>query len=481
MKNVFALIAFAFVFTLACNKAGTVPIQEEENLGWHTVSLNATVDSDVTKTVYEGDKTFAWTTGDKISVLMNNGSENRFFTFEAAAGGSASAVFSGEVLSGYDYFGSKEDGTKWALYPASDSHEFHNDWTETDSYKILFHIPSEIDLSTNFSANIPMKAIGDGDNNYSFSPIAAAFKFTFKVAEGISKVKLTVSRSSSYYLSGKFPFRNSDGGFIAYERRNSRGTEVGEISIIRNVETVGTEHIATFYIPYRIWQNITPTIRLYNMDNDYTLFAGTAKSPMQASDQTHIKIIPTADLTAKGLGSPFVLGSGIDWSEVDMYPLDGEKEYYPGTEKVVAWKVKSDASNIYLFYKIPKTESRVNKGGYVVAAFDTDNNTSTGGTEKYGLGVGMEYYNYSYPFTNESEDPVAFRSGSSGDNYSWDGSEWKSTGTSPRVSGTLNGDYVYVETILPRASIGSPASSTIIRLNVGLNSYPAGAQTITLL
>ena len=477
-RTIFLITLVAFVAT-ACNKSDISSVQNEKT-GWNMVTLNASVDSELTKTAYADDTDFSWTTGDQISVLMNNGTENKFFTLTASSGGSASTTFSGPVLDGYDNFGSAEDGTKWALYPASDEHEFHNDWTESDSYKILFHVPSEIDLSTNFSANIPMKAIGDDGNNYSFSPIAAAFKLTFKVAAGINKVKLVVSRSSSYYLSGKFPFRNTDGGFIAFERRNSRGTEVGEISIIRNVETIGSDHIATFYLPYRIWQNLTPSIRLYNMDNGYTIYSATAKSAIQANDQTHIKIFPTADFTAKGLGSQYILGTGIDWSEVDMYTSDPEKEYFPGTAKVVAWKAKTDASNIYLFYKIPKTESRVKSDGYVVAAFDTDNDDSTGGSEKYGLGAGMEYYYYAYPFTNASGDPVTFRSGSSGAIYSWSGSAWDSTGNQVTTYGTLVGDYVYVEAVLPRSFIGSPASSSEIRFNAGLNSYPAGAQTITL-
>lgn len=42
------------------------------------------------------------------------------------------------------------------------------------------------------------------------------------------------------------------------------------------------------------------------------------------------------------------------------------------------------------------------------------------------------------------------------------------------------GDYVYIESVLPRASLGSLASSTELRIDAGLNSKPAGAQTITL-
>lgn len=486
MKQFISFALLACLVAISCNKnnnAIEVPEGNNPKTGWHTVTISAKAPEAETKTAYDSDKTFSWTAGDKISVLMNNGTEEQFFTFSVVSPGNASSDFIGEVLDGYDTFGSVSDGTKWALYPASNEHEFHDDWTETDAYKILFHIPSVIDLSENFSANIPMKAIGDDSNNYVFSPITAAFKFTFKLADGISKVRLKVSRSSSYYLSGKMPFRSTDGEFLAFEQRQSRGSLIGEITITRSVETVGSDKVATFYIPYRIYQALTPTIQLYNADNDYTIYTGTAKSAITASDQKRITVLPTADLTAKGLGSPYILGTGIDWAKVDMYPDDSSKEAFPSNNasQVVEWKASSDANNIYLFYKIPVTESRVYSNGYVVASFDTDNDSSTGGEANYSLGGGMEYYNYSFPFPDKT-NPVTFYSGIYGSNkmYAWGGSSWTSGGTAAATYGKVLGDYVYVETSLPRTSIGSPASGTQIKVNVGLNSYPAGAQTITM-
>lgn len=483
MKKTLFIIASIALLSTACNKSDVVPYQEK-NLGTHVVSINASADSEMTKTAYAGDKTFSWTAGDKISVLMNNGTTNKFFTLTAASGGSASTTFSGPVDDGYDYFGSVADGTKWALYPASDNHEYHEDWTEADAYKILFDLPREVDLSTSFSANIPMKAIGDGENNYSFKPITATFKFTFKVADGISKVKLTVSRASGYYLSGMMPFRTTDGEYLAFEQRQGRGTMYGDVSITRSVETVGSEHVATFYVPYRIYQALkTPTVALRNADNGYTLFSGTATTDITPSDQKRLTIVPTADLTAKGLGSP-ILGSGIDWSTVDMYPLDGEKEYFPSSSsKITAWKFKSDATNVYFFYKIPTTMDRAHSGGYIVASFDTDNSDASGGDPSYGHGGGMEYFNYCYPFTNASGDPVTFVwgvSNGSPTNKAWTGSGWSSSGTKPISYGAIMDGDIYVETVLPRTSIGAPTSGATIRVNTSVNSYPVGAQTVTL-
>lgn len=488
MKKFFvSIIAIVSVVTLSCNKAEVnveMPIPE----GWHKVSIKADAfipNDDDTKTAYASDRYFSWTTGDKISVLMNNGSVNKFFTLTAASGGSATADFSGPVEDGFDNFGSVADGTKWALYPASDNHEYHEDWTEADAYKILFDLPSEVDLSTNFSANIPMKAIGDGSNNYSFKPISATFKFTFKVAAGISKVKLHVSRPESYYLSGMMPFRTTDGEYLAFEKRQSRGTMYGDVSIIRSVETIGSERVATFYVPYRIYQKLkTPTITLTNMDNGYMIFTGTMSDGITANDQKRLTIVPTADVTANGLGSPYILGTGIDWGKVDMYPADDGKDAFPSSgSKIIEWKFTSDASNVYFFYKIPSDMDRAHSGGYIVASFDTDNDADTGGDPSYSHGGGMEYFNYCYPFTNSSGSPVTFAWGvvnASPANKAWSGSEWTSAGTKPLSYGVLREGYIYVETILPRTSIGSPSAGATIRVNTSVNSYPTGAQTVTL-
>lgn len=489
-KIIVSIVAFVSFFVFSCSKSevnvGT-PIPE----GWHKVSIKADTfipEYDVeTKTAYASDMYFSWTTGDKISVLMNNGVENKFFTLTAVSGGSATADFTGAVEEGYDYFGSVADGTKWALYPASDNHEYHEDWTEADAYKILFDIPREIDLSTNLSANIPMKAIGDGSNNYSFKPISATFKFTFKLAAGISKVKLHISRPEGYSLSGMMPFRNTDGEYLAFEKRQSRGTVYGDVSITTSVETVGSDHLATFYVPYRIWQKLkTPTITLTNMDNDCVIFTGTMTDGITANDQKRLTIVPTADVTAKGLGNEYIIALGIDWGAVDMYPADDSKDAFPSSgSKITEWKFTSDATNVYFFYKIPADMDRAYKSGYIVASFDTDNDAATGNTsekEKYGHGVGFEYYNYVYPFSNDSVGTPTFNSGRSGDNYSWTGDAWSGGSSSKSAStyGVLRGGNIYVETSLPRTTIGSPTSGATIRVNTSVNSYPAGAQIVTL-
>ena len=74
----------------------------------YTVSANTTV----TKTDYDSDGKFEWSDGDAISVLFNNGTDNKFFTLTLTDGaGTNTASFSGEVETGYEIGGT--DGNQW--------------------------------------------------------------------------------------------------------------------------------------------------------------------------------------------------------------------------------------------------------------------------------------------------------------------------------------------------------------------------------
>ena len=103
MKKICILLFTAVAF-VACNKVSEtiinepveVPVNNDIPAGYHLVTLSAAqaeaVDED-TKTTYANDKVFSWTSGDEISVLFNDGSTNRFFTFSTTGTGA-----SGDIL-----------------------------------------------------------------------------------------------------------------------------------------------------------------------------------------------------------------------------------------------------------------------------------------------------------------------------------------------------------------------------------------------
>ena len=98
MKKFIYIFALVGLVAASCSK---VPVTEIDNqapaTGTYTYVLNASMPDEITKTTYAGDKTFAWSTGDQISVLFHKGDDNKFFTLTTAKGGSASAKFEGEI------------------------------------------------------------------------------------------------------------------------------------------------------------------------------------------------------------------------------------------------------------------------------------------------------------------------------------------------------------------------------------------------
>ena len=479
MKKLLYILAIAGILAVSCTKEPTANDAPKTNTYTFVLNASADIDTefvDATKTAYANDKTFSWTAGDKISVLFHKDSDNKFFTLTADAGGSATATFRGEVTDGYT-IGASDDGTKWALYPASDEHVYNPSYDWSDAYRVLFKVPDVVDFSTGeYSANIPMRALGDADDKFEFTPIAAAFKFTFIVSDDVSTAKLTVSQASSYYLSGLFPFRNSDNGYLAFEKRHDLGAGIRSISITRKVEKVGDINKVSFYVPYRIYGNLTPTISLYDADKDKLLYTGTAKAATQASDQRHITVFPTKNLSDYELS--FKSKYGIDWDNIAAFSSN--------TSRIVEWKAASDATNLYFYFKVPKEKitwsgSSYNWDSYIYTAFDTDDDHTTESAD-VGAALGKVGWNAMcalYPFRGTTEGVIEFVNGDDPN-----GKVQCPVGTDAGIKvnsfGALIDDFAYVESKIPRDKIGCSASGLSVRVNHSFSWSLTGDQTITL-
>ena len=438
---------------------------------------------DVTKTAYAGDKTFSWTKGDQISVLFHNGDDNQFFTLTAVKAGSASAQFKGEVTDGYT-IGASDVGyngvTKWALYPASASHTY----TAGATYPISFHIPAEIDLSGSPSTNLPMTGCGDENDNFTFTTATACYKFTFTGLSSISKASLTIENTSNgYYLSGDSPVMFDSPDYYVNMYSGS-GSKI--VTITEDVSS-GT---AVFYVPVRGWNDgMKANITLKNMDaganNGNIIYkASSTVTALPSISWAKIAIVPSLNVSSYGVGVPFWSAFGINWASVDMYPLDGEKDAFPGDgTKLIEWKATSDATYIYFYYKT--VASYAQTGGvwssYLPTGYDTDNNDSTGSDASYSLGGGFEANSVAHPFSNEAGSAITFYAPASPCSSSFIkcpvGSD--SAGT-VATNGSVKGDYAYIESRIPRSAIGSPASAATIRVRQGYGWTPSAAQTITL-
>ena len=159
----------------------------------YTVSANTTV----TKTDYDSDGKFEWSAGDAISVLFNNGTDNKFFTLKLTEGdGTNTATFSGQIEAGYTIGASdatEDDSKIWALFPASENH------TYTVGSNPTFYVQPFVDFSeTHFSANIPMYALNSEEGSLSFANLASTYKFTVDgIKDGVDKVQFKIQLPST--------------------------------------------------------------------------------------------------------------------------------------------------------------------------------------------------------------------------------------------------------------------------------------------
>ena len=315
MKRFLFLISLSGILAISCEKVNTIVVEEpvDPHAGSYLFTINANTDTEETKTAYAGEVTFSWSDGDQISVLFHNTeagheNENAFFTLTTTTGGSNSASFSGYVTNGWEIGASDGEHVKWALYPASAGHTY----TVGGTYPVSFNIPAETDFTaTHESANLPMWANGDGSNNFAFKHLTGCYKFEFTDLE-VSKVKLVVENvGNGYYLSGTAAIRPTGSDYYWYSYEGSGSKTVSYISAVDPITKK-----ATFYVPYRLWEGLTPKITLLNQDDgankDYILLQATGKGALKSTSLTRITIIPS--VSVPGTGSPIISNFGVDWA-----------------------------------------------------------------------------------------------------------------------------------------------------------------------
>ena len=265
------LMAAAVITACEKERVETEPAIEKAP---YVYSVKATISSeDATRTDYDASGKFSWTAGDQISVLFNNGSENKFFTLTADAAG-ASATFTGTIDAGYTIGaldGTDDDAKIWALYPASENHTYA-DGTAS------FYVQPEVDFTvTGFSANIPMYDLLTAEGEFSFKNLACTYKFTVKNLDaGINKVKFTVSNQETRGLSGLWPIDNSE-KFINYNW-TADGDNKRTLTYINNV----TDGQAVFYVSCRYYGSFKPDITISDAESNSVLkqfTASTAQTP----------------------------------------------------------------------------------------------------------------------------------------------------------------------------------------------------------
>ena len=341
------------VLAIACTRENEDPIQEkpEEEVvqdGFKVLSIEATQVE--TKTAYAGEVTFSWSAGDQISVLCNDGSANFWQTFtvtEPSASSTFTATVTGDVNIG------AIDGTKVALYPASDSHVY------TSSSEISFHIPAERDFRASTGGHketaIPMFAWGDGSNTFAFANLTGAVKFTFSnIPSTTSQVKFEFHSTGSSKLNGTYDLiLDEDATKVKWNAVDGESvpTEDRKVTYYADVENGN----ASFYLPYatgKIWA-----------DNILTLSDATTSSELYRHSTVKtisvtknvIAVLPSINVATGAVNTGYTSAYGLTWNNIKT--AENTDTSYPAIKSM---KAQADENYLYLLLEIDPAQLETN-------------------------------------------------------------------------------------------------------------------------
>lgn len=477
-KLIYAEMLLAIVM-VSCSKETITYEPIPDKPGFHLVTIIADADSPTVKTTYAADRNFSWVEGDQISVLYHNSSNEPVWVTFTAQSTSSQSAFTAEVDD--DLTMGSASGKYWALYPANVNHVY------TDDSTIGFAQPDLVDGTT---AKIAMISYNTSQA-FHFRQMGGALKFTINnIREEVTRIRLQFNPggSTSKYLSGVFTVVNP----TSSTPEINHTTITSDGSHVINVTGTVSSKSAVVYMPLPIleaWPYYTFVV--YDDNSGLELCrkrVGEGGGAIVTSRQ-QIKTVSTLTTDFDRGSAPIQIDGyfSYDWAKIDMYPLDDSKDAFPGDgARIVEWKAASDATNVYFYYKV--TASEVEEAGmwdtYIVTGFDTDNNSETSpSSASYNLGGGFEYRSIAFPFKNDAKTPVTFYN--AGDTPCGDSEIKAYDFTSSSVgkvstAGSLVSSYAYVETVIPRSMIGSPASNKTIRVRNSCGYTPSAAQTITL-
>ena len=340
-RKLFFLAAAVIVIASCTQKSA---IEEPSFYEYEISAASADLGS---KTTYAGDKTFAWTEGDKISVLFHKGTDNKFFTFSTKTVDGATATFAGMVESGYE-IGASDTGAKWALYPAG-AHKYN----VGESKLITFNMPAENDLSGTVATNIPLSAkiaADASETTFTFYPAAAIIKIRFTGISKATKVKLLFEEQYTHAVSGDLPMK--EGGYVSYWEPAwaDLGSSGCKLAITEDVE----EGNAEFYIPFAPWdKRFKPSITLVDAATEDVLYSKAAQNFLPSTYEPLLTRMVVLPEIKAGDAKPWSFPSayGIEWNDVAA-SADGDTG--EGADAIVKMKATADAEYLYIYVEIKK-------------------------------------------------------------------------------------------------------------------------------
>lgn len=461
-RNFFIIMMMAAAVITSCAKQTLIeeqPVVDSESATYtYTVSAN-TID---TKSDYDADGKFEWSAGDAISVLFNNGTDNKFFTLTLTSGdGTNTASFSGEIEAGYTVGasdGNETDKKIWALFPASENH------TYAEGSNPNFYVQPNVDFSnTHFSANIPMYALNTEEGAFSFANLASTYKFIVNgIADGVEKVQFQIYNQTTYGLSGSWPIHADK--YINYGYADP-ATPKSTLTYISDV----IENQAIFYVSCRYWGTFQPVITVTNCATNMEIKTFTASAAKQPNYLDHVWPI-ILDVSDGNYFTPAVTidGDFADWDGITEW--ESTRGDSSSNSRIQNWKMQADEYNVYVYLNL--VTSKIKNTSYFYVGFDTDSDASTGGSHG-GIG-GLEKYVLVYPEV-EGSDPVAMIQGEADPRSEVNG-HWDGTLMTWGEKGETN---TLIEACIPRDKVGLTDAGSI-KVSVAFDWYDTIQQELIL-
>lgn len=258
------ILGAAVALAMAACTAEPAP-QIEPDSGYKVLTITSSLDTGGTRTAYAGEKAFSWSAGDRVSVLCNDGSSDRWETFTAESAGKT-ARFTAQVPASVRIGPLDGSFAGVALFPADEGHLFY------DKDNIAFSLPAVRDYRTGSgghpSADLPMLAWAQADGSYAFKHLTGAAKFSFTDVP-CEHVKFTFATTTDVKLNGTFPLDLSGEAPLW----NAVGTQLAsERSVTYYGDTDNGS--VSFYLPYATgtiwaWNQVT----LENADTGEELYS----------------------------------------------------------------------------------------------------------------------------------------------------------------------------------------------------------------
>ena len=430
-----------------------------------------------TRTDYDASGNFSWSAGDAISVLFHNGATNKFFTLTTTGSG-ATASFSGEIEAGYTIGasdGDELDKKIWALFPASASHTY-----TAGSYPSFYVQPSVDFTATHFSANIPMyDLVASEGTALSFKNLASTYKFVVNnIKDGVDKVTFRIHNLTTFGLSGSYSIAEDGGHTIVNYGYASPGSAKSTLTYVSNV----SKNKAVFYVScHGTYGEFKPSITVTNTATGIDIKTFTATVADKMNDLTKVQPITLNVSEASGgiYYTPAIIidGNLSDWSAISALPSNN-------TGRIREWKFKSDAYNVYFYFKLRKNRTGSNP---LAIGFNTDNDTETGLIYDSNKIYGNEALVEAVPFTNvgsgsELIPVVGYDASSSIKIYggsTTNGSVYVKNYDAGESLGS-DSSSTYIELSIPRSQLNLPAAGSTITIGCAFDYYVTGTQSITL-